>query len=556
MGCGAQKATETNEKTEENRKQPIETEININASVIAEAQKVKVETEAPKIVENIKDDDDEDDDLEDLILLKDIIEYSPEELEERIKLDKQEEEDEDIPENISLDDGDEDGLERQKITVNYNSGPSDKDDGEMGGSSGQVITKKGKKKKINKKKPFVIMEIENDPYNKVKILINACSFCDEYMMPLWCPKDTFIKFKVDGKWRIDKLYEYTNSRGMPSTQTTGFNYGALVGRVGLGELFVVADQGTYLVKEEGPLFLRQNLPKKVKVHPEGKLELTIFDGIYMDIKEINDKIGWIEHGTIDNINENQNENIENNRNNNNNDSNDILVYKSINSNNSNTVVNKSINKGKNKSKKTNVKDLEKKMRIYLNNLRMNPSMYYEKYLSFNKTLIMTKKYLDDINQIKKESLIENSICYDLIEQYFVLPKQKKLQNSTNKNIRTQCLSKMIKELEFYLTDSIGDKVKVKAELTQRVHPSEITELFLLDKKFRPYIFDVNSKHVVIKIYNNFANQGNLVILAIILDRKNNKNDNENNYEEEDNYEEDNYEEGNYEEGNEEEDNSG
>ena len=151
MGCGAQKATETNEKTEENRKQPIETEININASVIAEAQKVKVETEAPKIVENIKDDDDEDDDLEDLILLKDIIEYSPEELEERIKLDKQEEEDEDIPENISLDDGDEDGLERQKITVNYNSGPSDKDDGEMGGRQVKLSPKKERKKKLIKK---------------------------------------------------------------------------------------------------------------------------------------------------------------------------------------------------------------------------------------------------------------------------------------------------------------------------------------------------------------------------------------------------------------------
>ena len=38
-------------------------------------------------------------------------------------------------------------------------------------------------------------------------------------MPIWCPKDAYIKFKVKGEWRIDKLYQYTTSKGLPSNNT-------------------------------------------------------------------------------------------------------------------------------------------------------------------------------------------------------------------------------------------------------------------------------------------------------------------------------------------------
>ena len=48
----------------------------------------------------------------------------------------------------------------------------------------------------------------------MKILVNACSFTEEYMMPIWCPKDVYIKFRVEGKWRIDKQYDYTDSKDL------------------------------------------------------------------------------------------------------------------------------------------------------------------------------------------------------------------------------------------------------------------------------------------------------------------------------------------------------
>ena len=51
-------------------------------------------------------------------------------------------------------------------------------------------------------------------------------------MPIWCPKNVYIKFKVEGKWRIDKNYEYTDSKGLKAYSSKGYNYGALIGRIG------------------------------------------------------------------------------------------------------------------------------------------------------------------------------------------------------------------------------------------------------------------------------------------------------------------------------------
>lgn len=53
----------------------------------------------------------------------------------------------------------------------------------------------------------------------------------------------------------------------------------------------------------------------MKIEPEGKLEIEVYDGEYMDIKEINEKIGWKENGTIeqiDNDKSNENKKDENN----------------------------------------------------------------------------------------------------------------------------------------------------------------------------------------------------------------------------------------------------
>ena len=348
------------------------------------------------------------------------------------------------------------------------------------------------KKIINKKKPFSILENQLEPYQKVKIGINACSFVDEYMMPIWCPENVYIKFRVEGKWRIDKIYEYTDSKGMPSNHSSGFNYGALIGRIGLGEKFVVVDETAILVKKEGPLFLRQNLPKNMKIEPEGKLEISVYDGIYMTIEEINEKIGWKEQGAIDNSNENQN----NEKNN--------IDKKSMKSSYSTKIID------------MEEKELEKNLIKQLNNLRMNPTLFYEKYINFNTNLIKTKKYLDKIEKEEKMPLDENISCYNFLEDYFKLPNQIQFKKTINKNNLSKSLLKLEEDIAYFLLDQIGKTVKTKCKMTQKDNPNDIILQFLLDKKFRTYIFRSQSQFLTIKIFKNYFIKSTLVIMSIAL----------------------------------------
>ena len=374
-------------------------------------------------------------------------------------------------------------------------------------------------KKTTIKKPFIISENKSSPYNKIKVTINACSFFDEYMMPIWCPKDVYIKFRVEGKWRIDKLYDFTDSKGIPSSHSRGYNYGALIGRIGSEQKFVVADESCILVKKEGPLFLRPNLPKKMKIAPEGKLEVSIYDGKYMEIEEINKNIGWTESGTTDYSGENA----------------------------------KNIGEKKKTSKNIEAEeqDLEKKLNKQLNNLRMNPCMFYEKYYSTK--LINTKEFLKKYDKIEQEKereriekekgkgkskekskskgkvkkkeedieimpLEENNDCYDFLVNYFKLPNQITLKKTLNKNNINVNLSKLDDDIGFYLYDEIKTTVKVKCKITQLDNQNEIIFQYLLDKKFREYIFSGHSQSFTIKVFKNFFAESTLVILVIALDK--------------------------------------
>jgi len=412
---------------------------------------------------------------------------------------------EDIQEDIEM--NQDDNLEYQEFEINNKSGPMDKKSEELNGSANNLRSKndskgknsksanKNKNKNKPKKKPFIISEIQSSPYKKVKILVNACSFTEEYMMPIWCPKDVYIKFRVEGKWRIDKQYDYTDSKGMPSSHSAGFNYGALVGRIGLGKKFMVTDEGAILSEKEGPLFLRQNLPKKMQLEPEGKLEVTVYDGEYKDIEEINNLIGWKENGTIEQNNNGNNK-------------------KPSNSN----------KKKSNNDIEKETKDLEKKLRDYFNNLRMNPSMFYEKYISFNQSLIWTKKYLDKNQSQDKNPLAENETSYNFIADYFSSPNQKENQKAVNKNNLAQYLLKMDEDMGYFLYDQTGMPVKVKSKITHRDIPNEIIIQFLLDKKYRSFIFDEKSQFLTIKIFKNFFNKSTLVIVAIFMEKENTQDD--------------------------------
>ena len=509
MGCSNQKAVELNEDVKKNdpmEKEEEKEEVILNnqeEEIVLEKQNEdrapKVEEEQPKEEENkqeiILEEEKPQSQLEEMIKNEDI---KPEEEEEKKS--------EEIPEDIDI--NEEENIEELNISAKNGLGSIEKNYEELKGSGNTLKSnnnlraksqnKNNNKNKKNKKKPFIITEIQSNPYQKVKIVINACSFYDEYMMPIWCSKKVYIKFRVDGKWRIDKSYDYTDSKGMPSNHTTGFNYGALIGRIGLGEKFVVADETAVLVKKEGPLFLRQNLPKNMKIEPEGKLEISIYDGIYKSIQEINNLIGWKENGTVDQNNENKE---------NNNSEKMSNEQKSIKTNNNNL---KKIEIGE--------KELENNLRNQLNNLRMNPTLFYEKYINFNNNLIKTKKFLNKIEKEVKQPLEDNEICSKFLEDYFKLPNQINFKKNLNKNNVSENLLKLDDDMGYFLYDQVNRTVIAKSKITQKDNPYEIILQFLLDKKFRTYIFSSHSQCLSIKVFKNFFSKSTLVIMTITLDK--------------------------------------
>ena len=363
--------------------------------------------------------------------------------------------------------------------------------------SNRISQNKNSKKNTIIQKPFTILDIQTNPYKKIKIVINARLFLHEYMMPIWCNKNTFIKFKVEGKWKIGKTYEFTDSRGMPSNHSSGFNYGALIGRIGLEEKkcikFVISNDTCLLIKEEGPLFLKRNLPKKLKVEPEGKLEVNVYDAEYMKIEDINKKIGWKENGQIENSYGNEKK-----------------AKSTIENNNKNRFA-------------IEEKELEKDIMKQINNLRMNPIKFFEKYI--NSKYLDTKEFLAKIekNEGKNEKyeripLTGNEACYKFLEQFLKLPSQLKLKKNENKNSLNDNLLKIDEDIQYFLIKEIGKNVKVKTKMTQKNNPNDIILLYLLDKKFRTYIFSSLSQFIVIKAIKNFYSDFNLVVMAIVLDQ--------------------------------------
>ena len=116
------------------------------------------------------------------------------------------------------------------------------------------------------------------------------------------------------------------------------------------------------------------LPKKIKLNPEGTMEIKIFDGNLMSIEEIYEKIGWKE---ID------------------------LKY--------------------NNRKSTEV---ENDLTINFNNLRMNPILFYEKNIKNSQNKIWTEEFLKQMkNNNDNYGILPfniNNNCHIFLHNYIEL----------------------------------------------------------------------------------------------------------------------------------------
>ena len=488
MGCSSQKDVQTNEERqkpeEENLRISLKNENNENnEEKIGEKDdenmnKSKEEKEDKNIDQNQEEKDDENMKQNQEEKLEENLEQKQEEIKIQVEPVTENKKDDDnfeeeIPEDIDIQ---EDEFHR----ILLGGAPPESSDLLNSRVNKSSSIKSYNRKSINKKrkkKPFIISVVEDSNFKKIQIIINASSFLEEYTMPIWCPKDSYIKFKVKGEWRIDKLYQYTTSKGLPSNNTGGFGYGALVGRIGNDNKFVIVDDKAVMVKEDGPLYLKQLLPKHMKIEPEGKLEVNVYDGEYMEVEEINKRIGWKENNSVNN-DEINNENSEK----------------------------KMSEKEREEIDKTN---FEKKLRNNMNNLRMNPLQFYEQYIHKTKNMKKIKIYLEKLNALGLSALNQNEDYYNSILNYIKLIEQNNLKG----NNCVEFISRMEGEIEYFIYDSFGKVVKVKCKLTQKTKPLDIIILCFLDKRFRFYIFNRRSKDLTVNILKNFYKDFSLIIMA-------------------------------------------
>ena len=334
--------------------------------------------------------------------------------------------------------------------------------------------KKNKKISVNKsktnikpnKEPFTLKTEKIDSINLSTLTINASCFLREYLIPIWFKKNDFIKFETTGRWRIDKNYDFTNTKGMPTPKTLDFNYGACIARIGSGEPFVILPENfTYTTKHEGPLYLKMNLPRRLEMRPEGIIEMYIYDGEVLPIEEIYKRIGWIENN---------------------------MKY------------------GNNKGT-----EMENNLMTSLNNLRMNPVLFYEKYFREVKNILWIEKYLEEKeaqkNKYYRKPFQVKENYYDLINKY--VNNNYVNKKNVNKQKVSLNLNNMKENLELLVKNDLKCKNLIDCKLVQKYKINDICLLYLLDKKLRNHIFSNEYNCITIKIIENYLDESSLLILC-------------------------------------------
>jgi len=325
-----------------------------------------------------------------------------------------------------------------------------------------------KSKTVSYDESFTITTIEDDFHNIKVININVPKFLGEYLIPIWFEKGENVKFNTEGNYRINNNSQYHNSVGIKSSMK--FNYGALVARIGSGESFILPpNKHIYHTDIEGPLYLKINYPKNIEIKPEGKLKIKIYDGELMSRKEIYEKIGWKEKN---------------------------LKY----ANKQSTLV-------------------ENDLTVFLNNLRMNPILFYDSYVkdeNINKT--WTAKFLEDMGKNNdaygmKDFSVNNEI-YEFICNYIELNEENIKKTLTKKN-SIEKLKELQDSLQIDLRGKMDNQdIIVNFKIIKKSEMKHICMQYLYDKTFIPHIFDKEYNSIAIKINREIFEDSYLIILAI------------------------------------------
>lgn len=209
------------------------------------------------------------------------------------------------------------------------------------------------------------------------------------------------------------------------------------------------------------------VPKSKEVTPSGTLYMKVYGATYVPVEIINTKMGWNE-----NIAE-YNEDVE-------------------------------------------TSEVEKKVTNSINNMRMNPLLYFDKFID-KKNMVLTKDFIDNVKRKELPSFALNDGCYFLLDAYFSNGMLCEEFINMRKNDSALCCEKMEQKLCLYLNEKFNDKFIIECKLTKKNNENEIANLFLYDDKFRKNIFDDGEWTICVKILEDFFYGQNLVILGLFKD---------------------------------------
>ena len=159
--------------------------------------------------------------------------------------------------------------------------------------------------------------------------------------------------------------------------------------------------------------------------------------------------------------------------------------------------------------------MECKLVDNINNMIINPMLFFEKNVGNYTEMILTQDYMKSLDKVEKKKPLKigNYIASE-IDNFFRVIKQKKLNTLYSKNSLTAFCEKINKKLILYLGGSMTQEFKLLYKTTRDMDIMKMSLEFLYDYKERDFLFKSFYKQIAAKIIKNAFNEMNLVIIVL------------------------------------------
>ena len=173
-------------------------------------------------------------------------------------------------------------------------------------------------------------------------------------------------------------------------------------------------------------------------------------------------------------------------------------------------------------------NIENDLTVFLNNLRMNPILFYDSFIkddNLNKT--WTKDFLEimgknnDYHGTKPFSV--NNDLYELISDYIKIQYDVIKKKLTKKN-SIEYTKELQESLEIYLKDKIAEDLITNCKIIKKSPIQHICMQYLYDKDFKQKIFNNEFNSIAVHVNEDLFDDFNLIILAITKVENNDDNE--------------------------------